>query len=373
MAPSAQRVDLARGVSRLAFDAVEQLTHLVEEMHANVAARAPLLGRGTDGRARGVSGLVYRSVRLVNGVARVGVDQGLGRLPRTPAAPPHPRAEARLAALNGVLGDHLAASRNPLAIPMQLRHEGRTLPLGREVLAAALPQAGGRLLLLVHGLCMSDRSWSRNGHDHGSALARDLGMTPVRLLYNSGRPIAENGRELAWLLERLLEAWPVAAPEVAIVGHSMGGLVARSACRHAAETGRAWLGRLRTLVFLGTPHHGAPLERGGRWLEGALGRSPYTAPLARLGAIRSAGIQDLRHGDATPLPAGVACYAVAGTLGPGPIGDGLVPLASALGRHRRPERTLALPRERRFVGQGLGHFDLLDEPEVYARLRAWLA
>ena len=158
-----------------------------------------------------------------------------------------------------------------------------------------------------------------------------------------------------------------------IVGHSMGGLVARSACRHAAEAGHAWLGRLRTLVCLGTPHHGAPLERGGRWLEGALGLSPYTAPLARLGAIRSTGIQDLRHGDATPLPAGVACCTVAGTLGPGPIGDGLVPLASALGRHRRPEKTLAFPPERSFVGRGLGHFDLLDRPEVYARLRAWLA
>jgi hypothetical protein len=372
MMPFSQRAVLARGVSRLAFDAVEQLTHLVEAMHANIAAGAPPLGRGTDGRARGVSGFVYESIRFVNGAARVTLDQGLTWLPRTQTAPPRPRAEAWLSALNGVLGDHLEATRNPLAIPMQLRSEGRTLPLEREALAAGLPGSGDRLLLLIHGLCMNDRQWTRGGHDHGRALARDLGMTPIHLLYNSGRPIAENGRELASLLERLLEVWPARGPELVVLGHSMGGLVARSALRHASEAGHDWPGRLRRLVFLGTPHHGAPLERGGRWLEATLGASPYTAPLARLGAIRSDGIQDLRHGDATPLPDGVACYAAAGTLGPGPIGDGLVPLASALGQHRRPEKTLAFPDGHTFVGRGLGHFDLLDHPEVYRRLRTWL-
>jgi pimeloyl-ACP methyl ester carboxylesterase len=240
---------------------------------------------------------------------------------------------------------------------MRLRPEGEPRP---------------RLLLLIHGLCMNDRQWTRSGHDHGRALARDHGFTPIHLLYNSGRPIAENGRELASLLERLLDAWAARSPELAIVGHSMGGLVARSAYRQAAEAGHAWPERLRKLVFLGTPHHGAPLERGGRWLEGVLGASPYTAPLARLGAIRSAGIQDLRHGLAFPLPDGVACYAAAATLAPGPIGDGLVPLASALGRHRRPDKTLAFPDGHTWVGPGLGHFDLLDRPEVYAQLRAWL-
>jgi pimeloyl-ACP methyl ester carboxylesterase len=357
-------------VSRLAFDAVEQLTRVVEAMHANIAAASPPLGRGTDGRTRGVTGFVYGAIRGVNGAARATLDQGLARLP---AGVPGPRAESWRSALNGVLGDHLAASGNPLALPMQLRSEGRALSLERDALAAALPRAGGRVLVLVHGLCMSDRGWTRNGHDHGRALARDLDVTPLHLLYNSGRPITEIGRELSALLERLLDAWPAGPPELAILGHSMGGLVARSACRHAAEAGHVWPGGLRKLVFLGTPHHGAPLERGGRWLEGALGVSPYTVPLARLGAGRSAGLRDLRHGDATPLPAGVACYAAAGTLGPGPIGDGLVPLASALGRHRRPEQTLAFPEAHTWIGSGLGHFDLLDHPEVYARLRAWLA
>jgi hypothetical protein len=364
---STRPASLARGVSGLACDAVEHLTRVVEAMHANIAAAPLPLGRGTDGHTRGVTGFVYESIRRVNGAARFGLDRGLARLPATL---PGPRAERWLAALNGVLGDHLAASANPLAIPMQLRNGGRALPLEREALAAALPRAGARLLLSVHGLCMSDLEWTRNGHDHGRALARELGLTPLGLLYNSGRAIDENGRELAELLERLLAVWPAGEPELVLLGHSMGGLVARSACRHAAEAGHAWLARLGALVCLGTPHLGAPLERSGHWLEGALGLSPYTAPLGRLGAGRSAGIRDLRHGDATPLPAGVACYAVAGTRGPDPIGDGLVPLASALGRHRRNERSLVFTDT--WVGPGLGHFDLLDRREVYERLRAWL-
>jgi hypothetical protein len=286
------------------------------------------------------------------------------------AAPASERqpSEAWHAVLNGVLGDHLAVSENPLAIPMRLRRE---------------EGERGKLIVLIHGLCMNDRQWTRNGHDHGEALARELGATPVYAHYNTGRHVSDNGRELADQLEELLEGWSTPAPELAILAHSMGGLVARSACQLAAEKGHAWLARLTRLVFLGTPHHGAPLERGGSWVDQLLGVSPYSAPLARLGMLRSAGITDLRHGSVrdadwrghgrfegrgdrrvpTPLPAGVACYALAGGR------DALVPVASALGRHRQPVRELAFPAAHCWVGEGLNHFDLLDRPEVYERLR----
>ena len=264
----------ARGVSRLAFDGVEELTRIVEGMHANIAAMSLPLGRGTDGRTRGFTGFVYDSIRLVNAGARATFDHGLGLFaPEGPAG-----SGTLLSVLNGVLGDHLAATGNPLAIPMQLRREG---------------EPRRRIVLLIHGVCMSDRGWSRNGHDHGEALARDLGVEPMYLLYNSGRPIAENGRELADVLEALLAERDA---ELTILAHSMGGLVARSACHYAAESGHAWPRRLARIVFLGTPHLGAPLERGGRWLELLLGVSPYSAPIARLGMIRGAGITDLRHG-----------------------------------------------------------------------------
>ena len=140
-------------------------------------------------------------------------------------------------------------------------------------------------------------------------------------------------------------------------------------------------------MFLGTPHHGAPLERGGHGLDYLLALSPYSAPFTRLGKKRSAGIRDLRHGTITrdghrvvPLPAGVACHAVAATLGESRsllgdklVGDGLVPLDSALGRHTDRRHSLSFARERRWIGTGMGHLELLHRPEVYARLRGWLA
>jgi hypothetical protein len=181
--------------------------------------------------------------------------------------------------------------------------------------------------------------------------------------------------------------WPGEAPEVAIVAHSMGGLVTRSAFHYAAAARHAWPGRVRDGVFLGTPHGGAPLERAGHWLDRAMGVSPYVAPFTRLGKARSAGITDLRHGTVTrrpgrfvPLPKGVRFHAAAATLcarrsalAERLLGDGLVPLDSALGRHADPSRALAIPRRRQWVGYRMGHLDLLSRPEVYAQLRDWLA
>jgi hypothetical protein len=279
---------------------------------------------------------------------------------------------------------------------MRLRREGVPLELRRASLAAAFPGDGGRLLVLVHGSCMNDLLWRRNGHDHGAALARDLGFTPLYLHYDSGRHVSTNGRDLAALLDELVAAWPVRVTEISLVAHSMGGLVCRSACHQAEEGGLRWRRHLRNMVFLGTPHHGAPAERLGNWVNVVLGAAPFTGPLARLPRIRSAGVTDLRHGNLldadwqgrdrfgrgpdrrrpVSLPRGVRCLAVAASLakGPGapPRGDGLVPVESALGRHRDPERTLCLPAAGRFVAYGTGHLDLLDRPEVYAHLRDWM-
>ena len=388
------------GFSRLAVDAVAGLTDLVEAMHHNIASAPAPLGKAPAGRSQGITGLVYRSIRGVTRLVGGGLDAALGRLvPLFGEKTSSPEREAILAALNGVLGDYLEASGNPLAIGMRLRRDGRPLPLEKAALAEALPDPGGRLLVLVHGLCMNDLQWQRQGHDHGAALARELGYTPVYLHYNSGRHISSNGREFADLLEALLANWPVKVTELAILGHSMGGLLARSAWHYATAAGHAWPQRLDKIVFLGTPHHGAPLERGGHWIDSVLGASPYTAPLSRLGKIRSAGITDLRHGylldedwrdrdrfaraarrhAALPLPAGVACYAIAATTGKQAgdlkdrlIGDGLVPLASALGCHAERDRHLMFPPERQWIACGSGHLDLLGNAEVYAHIRRWL-
>jgi len=280
---------------------------------------------------------------------------------------------------------------------MELRQQGRALDL------AALQASGaatGKVLLLVHGLCMNDLQWQRAGHDHGAHLARALGYTPVYVRYNTGLHTSLNGRALASHIEALLAAWPVPVQEFSVLVHSMGGLVARSACHYGAEAGHRWPAQLRRIVFLGTPHHGAPLERAGHWVDVLLGSTPYSRPFARLGQLRSAGITDLRYGhvlDAdwqgrdrfrrspdrrtpVPLPAGVECFTVAATLAARRcplaerlLGDGLVPLHSALGMHDDPARGLAFARTRRYVVHQAGHMDLLSHASVARQLTQWLA
>jgi pimeloyl-ACP methyl ester carboxylesterase len=387
------------GWGRLACDAALGLTAVVEAMHHNISLVPWILGLPADGRTRGMTGLVYGSIRGVTRLAGLGFDVAAQQASTASGEKiPSLEREVLLAALNGVVGDHLAATDNPLAIPMRFRLAGRPLALERRALAEGIPKPGARLLVLVHGLCMSDLRWSRLGHDHGAALARDLGYTPVYLHYNSGLHVSTNGRSLAQALERLTREWPVPLEDVTILGHSMGGLVARSACHYGSAAGHRWLRRLGALVFLGTPHHGVPLERGGNWVHAALGISRYTAPLSGLAVLRSAGITDLRHGNLldedwegrgrfdlgrhrprpVPLPERVRCHAIAATtarkcdLAGRIVGDGLVPLDSALGRHSDPHRALPLPRSRQWIGRGMGHNDLLSHPRVYARIRRWL-
>ena len=396
-----------RGASRLAVDAVVAITDLVEALHHNIASVSPPLGRpvGKPVRTRGITGLAYRTVRgvtrLVGGGINIALAPLIVLLGERDSSSTH---DAVVAALNGVLGDYLASTNNPLAVSMQWRSQGIPLAAEKAALATAFPKASGKVLVLVHGLCMSDQQWLRqveNGdHDHGMALARDLGYTPIYLRYNSGLHISANGRVFAAMLESLLASWPVPVEELVILTHSMGGLVARSAHHYGKIAGHKWPAHLNSLIFLGTPHHGAPLERGGHWVDTILGVSPYTAPFARLGKIRSAGITDLRFGDlrdedwqgheqhkrtkaekhALPLPTETRSFAIAATTGKRKgdlndrlLGDGLVPLASALGQHANPALDLAIPAERQWVGYEMNHMDLLSEIDVYARIKQWLA
>jgi pimeloyl-ACP methyl ester carboxylesterase len=274
--------------------------------------------------------------------------------------------------LNGLFGDRLAAMGNPLAITMRVRQDGVAVPIERDALASAFAKTDG-IVVLLHGLCMNDLAWSREGHDHGASLARDEGFAPVYVHYNTGQSLANNGRELDRLLEALVAAWPHPIRRFAIVGHSMGGLVARAACEVASRRSHSWLERLDSMVFVGTPHRGAPLERAGAWVDYLVGISPYTAPFARLGRLRSAGIQDLRHGPrgALAVPATVRAYAIAASLQPCAgkpgarvRGDGLVPVSSALG--------VNVPAARRWVAHGTGHLGLLSSQPVYEQMRSWL-
>lgn len=395
MAPPRGRAAL--GVGHLAIDGVLGLTDVVEAMHGTIVCRPLPVGTLAETRTRGLTRFVYESIRGVTRVVGGGLDVLLPLLePPVGEGTASPRREVLLSVLNGVIGDHLVASGNPLAIATELRRDGQAVALTRAALSSIAPSS--RALVLVHGVCMNDRQWKRHGHDHGEALARDLGYTPLYARYNSGRHISNNGRELADRLQALVDAWPVALERLAIVAHSMGGLVTRAACHYGRLAGHTWPARLSAIAFLGTPHHGAPLERAGNLFNMLLEVSPYAAPIGKIGGGRSAGITDLRFGNVldedwqgqhprhrhdprtpVPLPDGVACFTVAATRGRREgdvtdrlLGDGLVPLDSALGRHPEPRFTLAFPREHQYVAYESDHFDLFDAPAIYERVRQWL-
>ena len=399
-----------RGVARLATQATTGVTRVAEGVHQSVLGTLGLPGGSQPGQTRGLTGLVYRSIRGVTRLVDAGLQAGLARLEPFFAADPADLAgapvqwerEAVIAALNGVMGDRLQRDDNPLCTHMGWYHNGR--PLNSQAMAAA-GGATGKLLVLVHGLCMNDLQWRHGDHDHGEFLAQKLGYSAVYLRYNTGQSIAANGAQLSALLASLVASWPVPVTEISVLAHSMGGLVSRSACQHAADASAhspaarsSWLPLLRHLVFLGTPHHGAPLERAGHWVHVLLGRTPYSQPFARLAQLRSAGITDLRHGTVLapsqdgstrphsgadahlPLPAGVACHTVAATLAARRsaladrlVGDGLVPLHSALGHHDDPARTLAFAKADQAIFYRLGHIGMLGDSAVARQLADWLA
>ncbi len=408
--PDRPHAEDLRGVLRLAVAATRGVTGIVEEMHQIIGSGPALLGRPLELPTKLATTVAYGAIHgITAGVGRA-LDQLLtASAPLLGSSTAGPQREAVRSALGGILGDTLAATGNPLAIEMSLRRGGKPVALEAEALGAALEDeratasglrtmpaaaAGGKLAVLIHGLCLNDLHWGRRSHDHGRVL-RELGYVPLYLHYNSGLHISQNGEQLSALLEQLVAAWPVPVEELALVGHSMGGLVARSAGLHGERSGAAWRQALRTLVCLGSPHHGAPLERGGNWIDVLLGIFEPSRPLARLGQLRSAGITDLRYGNVLPehwqgrdrfafgdderavtsLPEGVRCFAVAARLsrhGVPLLGDGLVPVDSALGRHSKETHTLAFPEAHQLLIEGAGHLELLEHDEVASALRGWL-
>jgi pimeloyl-ACP methyl ester carboxylesterase len=396
-----------RAITQLATQATRGVTRMTEGVHHAVLSSMGV-PENKEAQTGGIAGFVYRTVHGVTELVGQGLQAAFTKLEPLLEAlvdepPETPEREAVLAALNGVMGDQLAQNHNPLATPMTLRYQGRALNMHA---MPAMPGATGKVVLLIHGLCMNDLQWRTQPadnpakvSDHATALAVQLGYTPVFLRYNTGLHTSQNGRELASMLEQLLLRWPVPVQEVTVVVHSMGGLVIRSAVHCAQQDALQWPQQLKSIVFLGTPHHGAPLERAGNWLDVILGANPFSKPFAKLGQLRSAGITDLRYGhvlDADwqghdrfkkrpdsrtplPLPDGVACYTVAATtatkrspVADRLIGDGLVPLPSALGQHADPRHQLAFAPSAQTIVYRTSHMELLHSPEVTRQILHWL-
>ncbi|MFQ2193134.1 esterase/lipase family protein [Aeromonas jandaei] len=398
--PSSWQLSDIRELAQLLTQALPATVQITEAVHQAVLGGMGIKGRD-KGKTAGLTGLISKGVHGAANSLGSGINGLLARLPlpTQPSVAETPKRAALLATLNGVLGDKLVEQQNALATPMTLRYQGK--PLDWQTMPADLPHTG-RVLLMIHGLCMNDLQWhtSYQGKsvNHGEAVARALGYLPLYLRYNSGLSIASNGQALALQLEDLCDRWPGAIKQLSVLAYSMGGLVIRSACHYAQTHSLRWPERLRHLIFLGTPHHGAPLESAGHWLEQLLPVTPYSMPFVKLTRIRSQGIRDLRHGkviDASrnnkeftirrdprqplPLPSGVACFAIAGTtsakrtlLAERLIGDGLVPLRSALGLHRERAHQLDFPPEHTLIAYRTTHMALLGSPEVGAQLLDWL-
>ncbi|MCW2533030.1 MAG: hypothetical protein JWP62_2600 [Blastococcus sp.] len=407
------RADEVNDVSQLARATLRGGTSRIHELHQGIADRA-FRAVGPAGRRiqvvhDAISDLSYSSVRVALGVSARAVG-GVASLRASGRDLDTARAgRVALAILNGAHGDLLAREAPALALEMTVRVAGRAVPPETPALQQAFPGASGRLAVFLHGLTETEDSWGYGAERHhgdravtyGSQLQRDLGLAPVYLRYNTGLHISENGRSLDALLTALVDAWPVPVQDVVLVGHSMGGLVARSAL-HQAGGGTAeahgWTHLVRDTVTLGSPHLGAPLERGVHRLTALLARLPETRPLSRLLTLRSDGIKDLRRGtlveadwtgrdlDAltpgehthVPLHDGARHFVVLATLSRNPegrvadlFGDLLVPPRSASGDTGDGDR-LAFPPDHVHRVGGMHHFDLLNHPLIYARIRAWL-
>ncbi len=287
--------------------------------------------------------------------------------------------------LNGVIGDSLAALKSNLAIKMQLIGKNKT----------------GKLCIFVHGLCATEAAWyyAKNPtKSYGTLLQKDLGFDPIFVRYNSGLHISTNGKQLAKLLSQFLSTAPV--QEIIFFGHSMGGLVVRSACHYAQKSKAPWIKAISKIFLIGTPHHGNDYEKLGNLTTRVLKLVPnlFTNGIAWLGNRRSAGIKDLRFGNLldedwrghdpdalwqdnrhpVPLLENVKYYIIAGSLAKKKdniftqyFGDGMVPMRTAAGRSFNKSRTLLFLQDHFKIIKGVSHPKLSRHPKVYKQIQKW--
>ncbi len=394
---------LLRASVDLAGDAFGGAVKTIEGVHQSIVGAFARINPAAK-PVGWISGFVYGRVRDVGHLSFsvLGQAAGLAQMLRPGSASEVPE-DTRLgmrAALNGAFGDHLETQDNGLAFKMGFYIDGKPLKLTPANLQTKLPEASNHLLILLHGLCLNEMQWRHAGEpDFGDRLEDDLGTTTLRLRYNTGRHISTNGREFTQLMEALIAAYPVKVKRLTLIGHSMGGLVARSACYYAQQSKQRWHKSLTEVVCLGSPHLGAPLERLGHWFTHSLTRTPFTAPLSGLGRIRSAGIKDLRYcylldahwqdqdldareaskPEPLPLLEHVRYFNVAATLGKSPndpldrwLGDLLVPVKSATTTPEHSSRRMARRGQEGRVFFGMSHFALMHDADVYTAIHAWL-
>lgn len=389
-----------QGLTRLVMEATTGIIDLVEAMHKQIVHPPLLPSTPIQHMITRIAGITYKSIRWGTRFVGGSLDHVLGQFGHLIGEiKTSDEREAIRSALNGVVGDYLEENENPLKINMQFRFRSKAITLERKQIAKAYPTINGKILLMVHGSCMNDIQWTRKEHNHGEELAKELNKTPIYLHYNTGRHISTNGQNLSELLGELVQQWPLPIDEIVIIAHSMGGLVVRSALHYSEQYQVNWTKHVKKIIFLGTPHHGSPLERMGNYLDNILEAIPYAKPFARLGKIRSAGVTDLRFGylidedwndkdrfelqedqrRSISLPENITCYAIAAATvkatnskSSRKLGDGLVDVKSALGYHENPDFNLQFKESNTLVVYESSHLDLLSNLEIYDKTKSWL-
>ena len=399
-----------RSLSEIAAGSLAQPGVTAREVHTAVAGRVfGMLGPlGAPVRVLhdGISAGAYRAVAAtlrapVRAGGRLIAERAAGE--DSPALADSTAGGLAIAALNGVAGDRLAKDHPDLALGLTVRRRGREVPLEAAGIRAAFSDATPRLAIFVHGLCETDEAWRLGSiagppaRSYGARLSEELGYTPVYVRYNTGLRVSENGQELSAALDRIVSWWPVEIEEISLIGHSMGGLVARSACHYAERHGHAWTESVRHVFCLGTPHLGAPLERAANVAGWALSRLPESRPFADLFVNgRSVGIKDLRFGNVieedwcdcdpdeflrdrcreVPFLPGATYYFIGATLTSSPhgvggwIGDLLVHYPSASGASQG--RRIPFEVDNGHHLGGVHHLQLLKHPAVYEQIRRWI-
>ena len=403
------RSEEIRASGQLATRTLADTVSHVEQVHRAVAGRTFALTAPVSLPARVIHDVIASSVYTL--IRETGLAAGLVASQLVGAAGGSvspagstPRSNLALAVLNATLGDELADQGSPLAIAMAVRCVRADVVPRRASLEVAFPEATAKVAVFLHGLGENEESWRLHADRHGlgtestygSRLAEDFGYTPVYLRYNTGLHISENGQFLTSLLDDVVAAWPTPVTELILVGHSMGGLVSRSACHYAHQVNHSWVSKLRHVFYLGTPHLGAGLEQWVSRLSGVFGKLDESRPLASILDRRSAGIKDLSAGyllddhwrneglgskretDDVPLIPWANHYAISATVTTSldhPLGrwmgDFLVQPDSARGQSRDGGH-MPFPVEHTRHFGGLHHFNLLNHPSIYEALREWL-
>jgi pimeloyl-ACP methyl ester carboxylesterase len=392
------REHFTRGAIRGVELGVLGTTRVVEGIHQAAVAGA---GRRVPAPGTGLTEAVYQAVRRFTSLATLGglgLHQATRALRGSGAEPVQPWQLHCVSGVNAAWGDSLQAHDHPWAMPMGFAagHDPDAFTTGLPAWLPASPSP--HVVLFIHGLGMNELAWqSREGAALPERLTAACDCQPLFLRYNTGRPIHDNGADLAEQLEALVAGYPVPVQSLTLVGHSMGGLVALSAAHQGQAADHSWPRVLRGQCCLGAPHQGAKLETAGNWFTHLLAHTSYSAPLALVGQWRSAGIKDLRHGSlraedwlerdrndvahfhphpVDPVPGTHYLFVgttLAGIRG-GPLektlGDGLVTPWSALNPRLREPAEDAITRTR---VNGIGHMGLLDHPAVAEELVRWYA